>query len=150
MLNINWKEYHEDIQTLIEKIEESEIKFSSVFGIPRGGLIPTIIISHYFNIPYLEERDFFNVNLSSRNNCGLIVDDLSDTGTTFNKITKYGNRRIYTAALYVKNKSDFIPDFYVSNDISHDEWIMFPYDRDTSTEKELIEHHQKKVNDTAP
>lgn len=73
-----------------------------IVGLSRGGLIPAVMISHYLNIPMrplevslrdggqcvsdlgMAEDAFGHENLKNI----LIVDDINDTGSTFNWIMK--------------------------------------------------------------
>ena len=59
----------------------------------------------------------------------LVIDEVSDTGATFEIVTEYfkkrGVKRIYTLSPYIKPHTTFIPDFHQK---SIDAWIVFPYD----------------------
>jgi hypothetical protein len=59
----------------------------------------------------------------------LIIDEVSDTGITFDIVKDYfekrGIKKMYTLSPYIKPKTKHIPDFYLK---SIDAWIVFPYD----------------------
>lgn len=59
----------------------------------------------------------------------LVIDEVSDTGATFEIVTEYFKKRrvknIYTLSPYIKPHTTFIPDFHQK---SIDAWIVFPYD----------------------
>jgi len=62
----------------------------------------------------------------------LIVDDISDTGKTFNKCVKFFEKRgfsIVTTSVYInKQTTIFTPTYTVYN--SQKRWIVFPYEED--------------------
>ena len=60
----------------------------------------------------------------------LVVDDLSDSGTTFKYFTEmYDNMfgSIITASLYIKSGTGHIPDFY-QREFDKGTWLEFPWE----------------------
>ena len=59
----------------------------------------------------------------------LIVDDVSDTGATFelarNFFRSKNPNKIFTLSPYIKPHTTFIPDFWIKKT---SDWIIFPYD----------------------
>jgi|TARA_R110002050_G_C8792089_1_gene502134 hypoxanthine phosphoribosyltransferase len=89
----------------------------SIYGIPRGGSIPAVMLSHKLGIPYSEK-----ITLTS-----LIVDDICDSGVTLKEWEGYT-----TAVLLFKpHTSCAVPTLYGSTHNS-DEWIVFPWERNDS------------------
>ena len=137
MIKISWEEYLADIDILVEKIKALDKKkiLVGVYGIPRGGLIPAIIISHRLNIP-----------LMSHTGLGiLVIDDISDSGKTFfNMATQNFHSMGLTCSLYVRKTSRFYPELYVKQ-IDSDDWLVFPYEETSSDdENKLKEEHKLK------
>lgn len=91
-------------------------KPSGVFGLPRGGLIPAVIISHDLDIPLLA---------APAPGC-LIVDDIADTGVTLKHYKDSG----YKIAVLVHkfHTSSVTPDFsgIQTNDPN---WVVFPWEK---------------------
>jgi hypoxanthine phosphoribosyltransferase len=117
---IGWSKYLEDLERLVLVIKNSKKKFDFVSGIPRGGLIPAVFISHQLDLEYKD----FNFLERSKANRTLIVDDLVDTGKTLKTLFDLG----YTiAVLYKKPKRCFEPHFWIEG--LPDEWIVFPYEK---------------------
>jgi hypoxanthine phosphoribosyltransferase len=60
----------------------------------------------------------------------LIVDDISDTGKTFDKCVKFFEKKgfsVQTASVYLnKEKSSFTPGYTVFD--SQKRWVTFPYE----------------------
>lgn len=127
-----WLEYVGSIQELAGLIKKSKIKFDFIYGIPRGGLIPAVILSHELNIPLLSELIPFYYD----NKKVLMVDDIADNGKTLKSYKesmkpKWSDGRkakfIKTAVIYKHKNSTFKPDFFVSE---NENWIVFPYEKD--------------------
>ena len=129
-----------------------------IVGVSRGGLIPATILAHQLNIPRVYTvgmSSYGNETSSSKKkspiiyqNCFeqnasditpddriLLVDDICDTGDSFNVILDFASNRnirnIITASLYVRSTSNYIPIYY-SSMIDDDRWIVFPYEQSTT------------------
>lgn len=88
--------------------------FSSVFGVPRGGLIPAVMLSHKLNIPLLLSKQDITPQT-------LVVDDISDTGATLAEFKKQKKATIYFHA-----KTQTKPDTAVYE--KTDKWIKFAWE----------------------
>lgn len=117
---LNWHHVEALLDILIHKTKP---EFTSVMGVPRGGLILAVIISHRLNIPLVFEPT----------STTLIVDDICDSGDTFYEIhTKYHLLDLKFACLYYKSHtSKFIPNIY-SVEYLGNSWIVYPWERDDS------------------
>ena len=49
---LSWLDYDSLVNQLAEKIKASNIDFGFVHGVPRGGVIPAVMLSHILNIEY--------------------------------------------------------------------------------------------------
>ena len=118
----SWKWVDDQINEIGEQLEGTSIpKF--VTGVPRGGLIPAVLISHKFKIPYigLEAAKTLPGELKKQ---VLVIDDISDSGNTLKQIERHN---FITATLAVRNTSDFIPTMF-GDFIKDDRWIVFPWE----------------------
>ena len=118
---VSWKWVDEQIEVLANKIPRD--KFKSVAGVPRGGLIPAVMLSHKLGIDYTP----FN-HLQEYNDEVLIVDDISDSGETLTQIGVKGYR---TATLCFRYSTQYTPDYY-GEEIDNDRWIVFPWEENDS------------------
>lgn len=95
--NVSWAQYQALINKICRDISLSNWKPDYVVGITRGGLLPAVMISHYFNIPcqtikvQLRDGDECESNLWMAEDAFeekniLIADDINDTGATLNWI----------------------------------------------------------------
>lgn len=100
---------------------------SFVTGLPRGGLIPAILISHKYNIKYINIQDAKLLPLRLRHKT-LVVDDICDTGITFAEIKDY---EFLTLALAFRHNSKYVPDKYCEL-IEDARWLIFPWENKES------------------
>jgi len=115
----------EDLDILVEKLCEKVItelpNIDSVHGIARGGLIPSVMVSHMLNLPYV---DLIGPNT-------LVIDDIADTGFTLENAPG-----VYTAVLHYKSHtSSFKPNIWAAEHTG-DEWVIYPFERNDSIEKQ--------------
>jgi hypoxanthine phosphoribosyltransferase len=117
---IHITDYIEDIFTLAEKIKDSGKKYKYVYGIPRGGLMVAVYLSHELEIELI--MDLMEV-VFEENSDILIVDDLTDTGKTLKEYYQYD-----CAVLYKKPRSTVKPKFFIE-ETADDTWLVFPYEK---------------------
>lgn len=105
---IKHKEFKKLVQDICNQIEKSDWRPTYIVGINRGGLMPALYMSHYFNVKmhtldvslrdsnsqesnfWMSEDAFgYNGNIDEQvcKNI-LVVDDINDTGATLNWIMK--------------------------------------------------------------
>lgn len=132
-------------------------------AIARGGMTVAQILSDFLSLPvatftvssYKDLRQekssevSFHVGGDLKNKHILLVDDVSDTGKTFERGAQYLNKlgafSVATAALLVKPQSKHIPDFFVKKTSA---WIVFPYEvKETILSVEKMMKKEKKTLD---
>lgn len=119
---LSWNDVSLLIETLCDEIKQSPITPLYITGLPRGGVIPAIIISHRLGIPYINVE---NIKKYSSQDV-LVIDDIADTGETLNQYRIYS-----TAVLHYKFSSEHIPTYYASS-VEENEWIVYSWERDDS------------------
>ena len=140
---VSWSDLHTSTFKLAEKISKSGKRLSLIVAIARGGMTITQVLSDFLTLPVatftissykdMQQKDLsdisFHVGARLENQDILLVDDISDTGKTFIRGTKYlkelGANSIITASLFIKPWTMYIPDFY---HIQSDKWIILPYE----------------------
>lgn len=140
---ISWKQLVIDCITLSKEI--STVAIDEIIGISRGGLVFSRLLSDYLSssaaVTILglgsysgtQQRSEFvvtqQVTKDMHGKTVLLVDDISDTGKTFLNaqtiVTNLGAQTIYTASMYTKPKTLFVPDFWRK---AYDSWVIFPYE----------------------
>ena len=116
-----------------------------ILSVNRGGCVPGIYLSHEINIPHkvidVQLRDSKNKpNLdileysTNKYNSILIIDDINDTGATFDLIhknIKATNKDIRYAVLIDNTSSNFKTQFKgeVIDKSKNPIWIVFPWEK---------------------
>ena len=130
---------------LAKKILDSNLKPDILIGIARGGLVVTRLLSDimdifsvatigvgfYDGIKETKKEPILTQELQTdlTNKKVLLIDDVSDTGKSFEYAVKYIQKRkmqlLQTAALHYKPHSIFKPDFFIKETSS---WIVYPWE----------------------
>jgi len=118
---LDWQYIDDAITNLAHQIKSSELNIEYILGIPRGGLILAVMLSHKLNIPLFRPGMVLN-------NKVLIVDDICDSGLTLQKYNV-----ITTAVIHYKQSAKIKPNFYYSL-TPEDKWIVYPWElKDSKT-----------------
>lgn len=115
---IDWNKLDEYVQTLANEIAKDGKPVAGVYGMPRGGLVPAVILSHNLGVPLL---------LAPCENC-VVVDDIADTGVTLQHFADKGYR---IAVIWYKSCSRVVPDYYAMKSTRRTlggAWIVFPWE----------------------
>lgn len=133
-LYLTWEDIENDINTLCNKLKDR--KFQFITGLPRGGLIPAVLVSHKLDITYK------SLNLSKAITEGkyLLIDDIADSGETL--VDKRYDGYI-KATLHYKKHSLIKPDYY-AREIPNEVWLVYPWENEKS---KTIQDYKTKTND---
>ena len=142
-LNYTWEEQFNDTDELCETLVQDSFLPDVIVGISRGGLIPGVMISHKLNLPFkpvhASIRDFphwENYLPQPGDQKVLIVDDICDSGETFERISSYIIENINHecdvrfVSLWWNNECEFKPHYFIK-DLAKDSkkiWINFPHE----------------------
>lgn len=108
---VSWKQVEDYVEQVCHNFKEKNL--SGVFGLPRGGLVFAVMISHKLDIPLL---------IAPGKNC-LIVDDISDTGES---LIHYKNCGYLISTMFYKKDSLVKPDYWMFE--KDDKWIVYPWE----------------------
>lgn len=130
---LSWDDVNDLVNNLCDKIRHDQMNIDSVHGIPRGGLIPAVLISHKLGLPY--------VGAVGKNT--LVVDDICDSGVTLEK-----GPGVYTAVLHYKpHTSCFQPNLWAELH-ERDEWVIYPWEtKDSLPIQDYLANDAKKERD---
>ena len=137
-----WNEMRRDVNTLCRTITLDKFDPQVIVGLSRGGLTPGVMMSHWMQKPFKpiktslrdfpEWEDYLPKKTDER---VLIVDDICDSGETFQKISDFIKERgmkveVRFASLWWNNEVDFEPHYYVQECAKDSEgiWIHFPWE----------------------
>lgn len=144
-LNVSWRVVSTLCRRICKDIKDRlpDYKEYNFVALSKGGLVPGTIICNHLNIDklyalgmksYVDERkgevEIYQVPLFESMEKVLIIDDISDSGDSFNHTIKMlGDlKTIATAALYVKQDTAHSPIFAGVTNIKKTQWISFPWE----------------------
>ena len=155
MISLTWADIGQMMETLAEQINVGDSRFLEdndepydreldfVYGVPRGGLIPAVFLSHKLGLP-LRTREIGKRDLADEGGYGLWVDDIYDTGATFQqfvtgslgeleKLYGYNGSMRQFAVLVSKETEENCPVGYVGLRVDASDWVVFPWETTEST-----------------
>lgn len=134
----------DDVQTLCRELaaqihKDAPHQYKKILAITRGGLFPAGILARELNIRHIDTISVASYDEQQRidpvilKDCSedykkdvLVVDDLSDTGTTLRLLKQHLiSPRFVT--LYVKPQGAELVDWYARH-TSQETWVRFPWD----------------------
>ena len=149
-----WEQVEGMTQDILQQIRDE--KFDAVVGLTRGGLTPAVLVSQYLDIPMHtlkvslrdhQEKESLKVLDKLSGQKVLVIDDINDTGATFNWIMQdwpsgclpsheawleIWNYNVKFAVLVdnLASKCDAKIDFYGReiNKAEDDLWVDFPWE----------------------
>ena len=136
--HITWSIIDSLVNIIARDILSKDINIYNIYGIPRGGLIPAVLLSHKLGIPITQELKSYS----------LVVDDISDSGSTLRKILDrcdnpvYNLREVYTATLYEREDTIVNPDF-VGLHVKYNDWLVFPWENKMNASQDKAEYENK-------
>ena len=150
---IQWNDFHKHCDITAAKIVTDFPKIDYMIALSRGGLVPARIMAET-----IKPKKFLTIGLQLYDGCNsgdkvqmtqdldsytkefdrhdkvLIVDDISDKGTTLTFAYGYifkltGGAHIRTACPYIKKGTSRVPNYFAKEYSDH-EWIVFPFEKD--------------------
>lgn len=144
---VSWRQVYQLARRVALKVKQADVKPDIIIAIGRGGYIPARILSDLLNIfnmtgfkieHYImgtHRQPVARVKYPLRANLNglrvLVVDDVSDTGDTFQVALQHIEEsskpaQVKTAVLHHKTVSSFEPDFLGQKVIKW-RWIIYPW-----------------------
>ena len=122
-----WSEFDKSVEHIANKCKF--LKFSGIYGVPRGGLCLAVALSHKLKIN-LVPKPLIN---------SLIVDDVYETGITLNTFKNIKGAKFF---VLVSKKT---PTWWNSVHISKkSDWIVFPWENTLSSQIDRNEYIKKR------
>ena len=122
-----WSEFDKSVDYIANQCQK--LKFSGIYGVPRGGLCLAVALSHKLNVK------LFKKPLKN----SLIVDDVYETGITLNNFKNIEGA--YFFVLVSKKKPIW---WNTVNTSLKTEWIVFPWENKNDELIEEKEYQRKR------
>jgi uncharacterized protein len=122
---MSWSEIESCVDILSEQIKKTHFKFDAIATVSRGGLVPARLMADHFNIKkILVDKKVIPPRT-------LFVDDIYDSGTTFEKIIpRVKDPKNFVYATLVARKGAWYPKQLVyAKKTRGQEYVVFPWDR---------------------
>lgn len=111
-----WADFDKDIEEIVRWAKERN--FKSVYGIPRGGLMVGVVLSHRLALPLKLEIEKLDIQT-------LVVDDIADSGRTLENLDKVLKFKPVVATLFFNRNCSRKADFYIRE---KKDWVVFPWE----------------------
>lgn len=122
---VDWNEIDSLVTILSKKLRKLPRTFSSITTISRGGLIPARLIADQLNIKkiYVDKR-----KISSDS---LFVDDIFDSGKTFEKIISCVDKPfdLIFATLFARRGKKYPSQLVYAKKTLNQNYVVFPWDK---------------------
>jgi len=122
-----WNEFDESVEHIANRCRF--LKFSGIYGVPRGGLCLAVALSHKLKINLISEP--------IKNS--LIVDDVYETGITLNNFKNIEGAMFFV--LFSKIKPTWWSTVHMSE---KKEWISFPWENTLNLQSDRNEYIKKR------
>src|SRR3989338_5561122 len=118
-----WEEFEKDCAAIANWASGRHIK--TIYGIPRGGLVPAVKLSHILDIPLVLNRDDISRDT-------LIIDDIIDEGNTIDRLIKMAGEPHHVASIFYNKSAKHAPHFYLREPKC---WVLFPWETEQTSDR---------------
>ena len=122
---VSWELIDECVTDIAFHLKDTGKDFKGVYGIPRGGVILAVLLSHKLDLPYVENP--YDYQLDDF----IVIDDIADTGETL-KFYEETFEKSYIVTIHEHEQSIVKPDYSVID--KGDKWIVYPWETEESEE----------------
>jgi hypoxanthine phosphoribosyltransferase len=148
---VSWEAYHGLIERLALNVHESGWQFDKILCLARGGMRVGDVMSRIFDVPLgilatssyreaagtqqgqLDIAQFITITRGTLDGRVLLVDDMVDTGMTFNRVNQHlltqfpAISEMRSAVLWWKGHAQVHPDYFVEK-LPTNPWIHQPFE----------------------
>ncbi|OZI74023.1 phosphoribosyltransferase [Bordetella genomosp. 12] len=166
---VTWDDYHRLIEKLALQVYQSGWEFDQILCLARGGVRVGDVMSRIYDVPLgilatssyreaagtkqgdLDIAQFITITRGTLSGRVLLVDDMVDTGMTFNKVFNHLKEQfpaiteLKSAVLWWKGHSQVTPDYYVDK-LPTNPWIHQPFEDYDSLRPHQLESWVRKGN----
>ena len=123
--NVSWTDIENLIETLSNNILKLPRSFSSISTLSRGGLVPSRLLADSLDI----KKIFVDQSIVSSDS--LFVDDIFDTGKTFDNIFSCVDdpSKFVFATLFARRGMKYPEQLIYAEKTFDDSYVVFPWDK---------------------
>ena len=123
--DVDWSEIENIVKKLSNKISKLPKTFTSITTLSRGGLIPARLIADQLDIKkiFVDKRKI--------NSDSLFVDDIYDTGDTFDEIIKRVDipSKLVFVTLFARRGKKYPKQLLYGKKTNNNAYVVFPWDK---------------------
>ena len=123
--NVSWNEIELLVKILSIKILKLQRNFSNITTLSRGGLVPSRLLADHLRI----EKIFVDKKKISSDS--LFIDDIFDSGDTFNKIIPNVDTpsKLVFATLFARSGKKYPKQLVYAKKTDNNAYVVFPWDK---------------------
>ncbi|NNM02107.1 MAG: phosphoribosyltransferase [Nitrosopumilus sp.] len=123
--DVDWDEIESMVKTLSKTISKLPRTFTSISTISRGGLIPSRLLADHLGIEKIL------VDKKKISSDSLFVDDIFDTGETFNKIISLVDEpsKLVFVTLFARRGKKYPEQLIYATKTKNSAYVVFPWDK---------------------
>ena len=137
---VSWEQFHRQSRELGLKLKDKG-PWKGILAVTRGGMVPAGLVAQETNVKNIQTISIesyshqsqssepiihYKPELEDEGKGWLIIDDLSDTGNTFQHIRTMFPKAHY-ACVFVKPNGEPQADTYIEV-VPQDTWVFFPFE----------------------
>jgi hypoxanthine phosphoribosyltransferase len=121
-IKFSWSDFDRAVDQIVWQLTAGNKldQFGQIWGIPRGGLILAVALSHRLDKPLVSDIDQLSIPANHRR--FLVVDEICDTGKTLEPFSN-----LLTATIHYNPKACYRPIIWVYPK-SEEDWIIYPWE----------------------
>ena len=123
--DVSWNEIESMVIILSKKITTLSRSFSSIATLSRGGLVPSRLLADHLGIEtiFVDKRKITSDSL--------FVDDIFDSGKTFDKILLNVDdpSKLVFVTLFARHGKKYPKNLVYAKKTNNDAYVIFPWDK---------------------
>lgn len=123
--HLTWSDIESQVKILVSKIRKTGFEFDKITTVSRGGLVPARLVADHFNIKKI------SVDKGKIPPSTLFVDDIYDSGDTFNRILPLvlEPKNFLYATLIARKGMKYPKQLVYAKKTLGKEYVVFPWDK---------------------
>lgn len=135
-IDFTWEDLNRSVRFITNRVKELDFQPRAVTGIPRGGLIPAVMLSHQLDIPFIARIPKESMEI-------LVVDDIIFTGHSMHNFLEnvpYSPfTKFRTASIHYHRSASFVPDIFHHELLKDDIWVQYPFETEKTSKIDYTE-----------